>query len=265
MTTLVNLITTQGSNLKKAAKLSFFFIERHSPAILTGIGAAGVVSTAILAGKGGTKAGRILDERRMQYLLEGVENPEIGFAEQVQLTWKCYIPAAINLSISVAAIIGANSVNSRRIATLASAYAMSESSLTEYKDKVLELVGENKSQKIEDAIALDTLEEKVLDDSSIVLTGKGNTLCLDAHSGRYFRSDIETIRRAENMINHRLINSTFVTINEFYSAIDLEPTKLGDELGWRTDNMVSIRISAQIASNGEPCLVVDFDVDPKFV
>lgn len=48
--------------------------------------------------------------------------------------WKCYIPtAAFGLS-TIACIMGANALNSRKQAALTSAYALINQSYKEYKD-----------------------------------------------------------------------------------------------------------------------------------
>ena len=84
----------------------------------------------------------------------------------------------------------------------------------------------------------------------VILTEKGgNTICYDAISGRYFKSDRDTINRAVNELNRQMRDDMYVTLNEFYYALGLDGTKLGDDLGW---------------SIGTPCLVIDYRVAPVY-
>jgi hypothetical protein len=128
-------------------------VTQHSPEILTGIGIAGMVTTTILAVKATPKALKLLKER------EEVQKEPLTPVETVKTCWKCYIPAAVTGTLSVACLIGASSVNARRNAALATAYKLSETALTEYREKVVETIGEKKEQAVRDAIAKDKVEK----------------------------------------------------------------------------------------------------------
>ena len=66
----------------------------------------------------------------------------------------------------------------------------------------------------------------------VILTEKGgNTICYDAISGRYFKSDRDTINRAVNELNRQMRDDMYVTLNEFYYALGLDGTKLGRRSG----------------------------------
>ncbi|MFR8351429.1 MAG: DUF6353 family protein [Blautia obeum] len=44
---------------------------------------------------------------------------------------------------------------------------------------------------MKDAVAKDKVEKNPVVTREVIITEKGNTLCYDAISGRYFKSDIE--------------------------------------------------------------------------
>lgn len=119
-------------------------LSEHSPEILTGIGITGLLSTTVLAVKATPKALRLIDEKKEEYDTDELTNMEV-----IKTCWKCYIPAAVTASVSVACIIGANSVNSKRNAVLATAYKLSESAFSEYKEKLLKLLEKRKKKKYE--------------------------------------------------------------------------------------------------------------------
>ena len=118
-------------------------------------------------------------------------------------------------------------------------------------------------RKIRDAIAQDHLDANPVSNQIVSIASGGEMLCYDTVSGRYFKSDIETLRRAENTLNQRLLNSSYVSLNEMYREIGLDEVKLGDDMGWVPDNMIDFRFSARLADNNQPCVVLDYKIDPK--
>ena len=234
-------------------------IVKHSPEILTGIGITGMITTTVFAVKATPKAVRLIEEAKRD------KQDDLTVVETVKTTWKCYIPSVVIGSISICCLIGANSVNLRRNAALATAYAISESAFSEYKDKVIHQIGEKKEKEIKDAIAQDHLDKNPVKSNEIIITDKGNTLCYDKLSGRYFKSDKEKIIKAENEINRQMRYDNYVSLNEFYYHLGLEDIDIGDRIGWNIDSgYVDISFSSKLASDGTPCLVMDFEVAPKY-
>lgn len=230
---------------------------KHSPEILTGIGIAGIITTTVMAVKATPKALSLIKENDVD-LAEPVE--------AVKVAWRCYIPTAITGCVSIACLIGASSVNVRRNAALATAYTLSETTLRDYQKKVIETIGEKKEQTIHDAIAKEKVEQSPVQSREVIITGRGEALCYDSVSGRYFKSDMETIKKAENELDARLRNEMYISLNEFYYEIGLEPLRvIGDDLGWNIDSgYLDLNFSSQIASDGTPCLVLDYGVAPRY-
>ena len=55
----------------------------------------------------------------------------------------------------------------------------------------------------------------------------------------------------------------YMQLNDLYSEIGLPPIKIGCNLGWHIDDdTIKIRFGSTIADNGDPCLVLDYDVIP---
>ncbi len=247
---------------KKAAKSFWLSVKKHSPTILTGVGIAGMITTTILAVQATPKALRLLEEKKAD-ISESEKLPPI---EAVKAAWKVYVPAVLTGILSTVCLIGANSVNQRRGAALAAAYSLSESALKEYREKVVETIGKKKEQAIRDDIAKDRVAANPV--REVVVTDRGSTLCYDSLSGRYFKSDIETLRRTVNDLNRRMRDEMFISLNDFYCAVDnpdLSPTKLGDRLGWNIDKgYIDLGFSSQLTADGTPCLVLDYTVVPEY-
>lgn len=234
--------------------------RKHSPEILTGIGIAGMVTAAVMAVKATPKALTLIEEKKTED-----ETEKLTPVDTVKVAWKPYIPAAITGTLSVACLIGASSVNVRRNAALATAYTLSESALKEYQDKVIETIGEKKEQTVREAVAKDRLERTPMVNKEVIITEKGNTICLDYVSGRYFKSDIDTIKRAVNELNRRMRDEMYISLNDFYYEIGLTSTGLGDELGWNIDKgYIDPDFSSQLAEDGTPCLVISYLVEPRY-
>ena len=244
-------------SIQEVTKHVGIVVRKNSPTILTGLSVAGLITTTVFAVKATPKALDLIhaEEDAMQERLTPME--------MIKLTWKCYVPTTLMGVATIACMIGANSIHLRRNAALASAYSITEAALKEYHEKVVETLGENKARKIKDEIAKDKLKKDPISNKEVIVTGKGDMLCYDVLSGRYFKNNIENLRRIQNDFNRNLINEMFVSLNELYYAMGLPGTKVGDELGWNVDTMIEFNFSAQLSEDGEPCIVVDYLVGPK--
>ncbi len=232
-------------------------LKKHSPEILTGIGIAGMVTSTVLAVRSTPKALMLIEERKLDLNTEEITKTEI-----VKTTWKCYIPTVITSGLSIACIIGASSVNVRRNAALATAYTIADTARKEYRQKVIETLGEKKDVLVRDAIAKDKVDSNPPETQQIIITGNGSSMCYEPLSGKYFESDIEKVRRAINELNRRMLEDTYVSLNDFYEELGVDSTKLGDRLGWRIDTcgLIEVTFSSQV-TDGKPVLVIDF-IDP---
>ena len=186
--------------------------------------------------------------------------------EIVKATWRYYIPPAVTGICSIACIIGASSINSRRNAALAAAYAISVQDLEDYKKTALKVVGEKKEEAIRDAVAKEKIQRSPVENSEVIMTGKGETLCYDAISGRYFKSDIEKIRKAENELNRMMRDEMWISLNEFYGELGLNEIDIGNNLGWDIDKgYIDVEFSSQLTENGTPCLVLGHHRPPTYM
>lgn len=250
-------------NVAKLFKDVQTIMSKHSPEILTGIGIAGMVTTTILAVKATPKALKLIDAKKEELNLP--ESEKLTPVETVQTTWKCYIPAVVTGTTSIACLIGASSVNARRNAALATAYNLSATALAEYKDKVIETIGEKKEQVIRDKVAEERIKKEPANSSAIIVTSGGNTRCMDTITKRRFTSDIEKIKRIVNELNRRMVNGEdYISLNDFYYELGLDGCDVGDDLGWNVvKGLIELDFSAIVDTDGVPCIVLDYTVAPK--
>jgi hypothetical protein len=246
--------------LSKVVKDVQLSIKKHCPEILMGVGIAGMITSTVLAVRATPKALILIEEKKKE---KNVEKLTAG--DTIKAAWKCYIPTAAVGGASVLCLIGASSVNLRRNAALATAYMLSESTLKDYQKKVVEEIGEKKERAVRDAIAKDKVEQNPVTKQEIIITKSGNTLCLDTLSKRYFKSDIDTLKKIANELNRRMRDEVYISVNEFYLEIGLEETGFGHDLGWNIDRgYIDLDFSSQLADDGTPCLVVDYSVAPQY-
>lgn len=248
------------TNLATISKDIRSFASKRSPEILTGLGIAGMITTSVLAVKATPKALELIEEKKKEEWVDQLTPLEI-----VKVAWKPYVPAIVTCVVSTSCLIGASSVNAKRNAALATAYKLSETALSEYKEKVIETIGEKKERVVRDKVAEERVKKNPVSKNEVIITGNGKTLCFDPISGRYFMSSIETIKRAENELNKQMLHdiSGYVSVNEFYDELGLDHISIGNELGWNTDQLIDINFSSQLNDNGEPSVVLDYLVAPK--
>lgn len=244
--------------LAKQAKQA---IANNSPTILTALGVTGTLTVAYLTGRASFKAADII--RTVEIERELNNDPKLDNWDKVDLVWQQYVPAAGVAAMTVASIIGANHISTKRVAAFASAYSMAEKGFAQYKDKVLEKVGEKKEREVRDEVARQQIEDHPLSKSKIIITGMGDHLCFDAHSGRYFQGDIEKVRSAVNDINFEIINNGYASVSDYWALLNIDPTDGSDDLGWNTDKKLECGYSSQLNKEGQPCLVVTFKSSPR--
>ena len=265
------------------SKLSIFTksvksgMVKHSPEILTGLGIAGMITSTVLAVKATPKALKLIEQeknRQNRDIREEAEKngqtkcnqiSELKPIDTIKTTWKCYVPAAVTGAVSIGCLVGASRVHLKRNALLATAYKLSENALTEYKEKVVETIGEKKEKVIKEKIHKDHLEKNPSNKGDIVVIGGGTSRCYDYHSGRRFMSSMDAINKAINNVNKRLLNDGYVSLNEFYNELGLDGTSLGGKMGWQyKGTLLELNHDSQIDDDGVPCLVVDFNMDPVY-
>lgn len=272
-------------NVNKYIKMATRTIKKRSPEILTGFGIAGMITTTVLAVKATPKALNLIEEekrRQNDVLLEESNKnnrdtcARIGKlkpVEVVKVAWKPYVPAVLLGAASAACLIGANSVHARRHAALYSAYKLSETALTEYKDKVKEIVPEKKVKEIKQKLAEDKVDKVIANEdpdkkTKVIVSSDGDTWFIDPFSNQEFLSTSINIREAVVRLNDRLRDEMFVSLSDLYDELDipgLDHTISSDDMGWCVDDgNIVFDPSDAIVRNGKAYVVMDFLKRPEY-
>lgn len=246
--------------MNKLVKRSGLFLRRNSSTILTCVGGVGVIVTSVLAVKATPKALELLERA------EAEKGEKLTKLEVVKVAGPSYIPAAAVGVSTIACIFGANILNKRQQASLASAYALLDNSYKEYKKKVTEMYGEDADRTVREEIAKDTYEEK-----NIAYDGE-KQLFYDQFSGRYFESTMADVIRAEYKINQKISSYGGADLNEFYEALDIPQEDYGVSLGWSIGSLMSTTWSQWLDFTHEKvmlddnleCYIISFSADPMY-
>ena len=198
------------------------YVKFNSPTILTCLGAAGVVGTAVLAAKAGTKANRVLEQAEKE------KGEQLTTLEKIDVTLPVYIPTIMAGAATITCIFGANVINKRKQASLVSAYGLLDKTYKEYRKKVDEYYGDGSDEEIMDEIAQDKYA------SNPVKPSLQNELFYDEYSKRYFEAPTARVIEAKYRLNRDLQMRDYAYLNEFYEYLGLEGIDDGWTLGWST-------------------------------
>lgn len=248
-------------NLPELYKRAIKLTVDNGPAVLTTVAVVGTVATAYLTGKATFKAAEIIgDEAEKRLLHEREENRKFPNVDKVKLIWPQYLPAAGMAVTTIGCIIFANRISAKRLAAVGVAYSLSEKRFAEYKDKITEKMGLAKEQAARDEMAQERVSK--IPPGTPVIMGGGDVLMMDEISGRLFMNDVETVRKAVNDINAKMMVHGEATLSDFYDLLGLPPTKHSDELGWTVENRLEIGFSTTIADHNRPCMVLEYRTGP---
>jgi hypothetical protein len=161
----------------------------------------------------------------------------------------------------VTSIILANQIGTRRAAAMAAAYAVSERAFVEYKEEVKRKFGTIKEQSVRDDLAQQQVNNHPVENRQVIIAG-GNVLCYEPFTDRYFHSDMETIKKAQNDLNYRINSNYYASLSDLYDLLGLPRTTYSDEVGWNSDKQLEIDFSTTLATDGRPCLAITYRVEP---
>lgn len=243
-------------NLADIGRLLRTNTKEHAPIILSVMAGVGTLSTAYLTATASFVAADVIRRHEETRLMP--DDPKELFIERAKLVWRLYIPSAISATSTIACIVGANRIEAKKTLAAQAAFAVSERVYSEYRDKVIQEYGERKDQSIRDKVAEDRVKNNPPAET-MVIAGPGTVLCCEMYTGRYFHSDMETLRKAENKINARALMHDYATFDDFYYMIGLANTTTSGQMGWKSGKLMELRFSSVLTEDGRPCLAFDYN------
>lgn len=245
-------------------------VKKYAPEIFISVGVAGVVTGTVVACKATTKINDILDNRKeeLEKIEEGIEildleeyseedakkDRQIVNAKTGVALFKLYAPAVAITSISLAMIIQAHRIMNRRNAALSAAYLTLNKTYKEYKDRVVEKIGEDANQEliygyktkkvkikekdpetgkevnVEKEIKVKDKDKDFLDSFNYVFDESNPLYKPNGTYNDIFLNSIETYA------NEMLKSRRHLFLNEVFDELGMERTKEGQVLGWYYDD-----------------------------
>ena len=247
----------------------------HGSAILTGISITSLVATPILSATATPKAVAAVQEaeakRYEEYLKTadpegGQEYVPLNWWGKFKAGWKHYIPAALSGGIGIASAIGAHSMDQTVINNVSTAYNVLSASSQLFEKKVAENVSADKLSKIRSAVAEE--EIKALPPPQKLYLEDGDDKIAwfkDEFSKRYFRSNTVKLGEVKNNINSTMLNEGFISLNEWYIQLGMDPIEIGWDVGWHATipgELMDFHIEYSALEDGTPCGLVCFTPSP---
>lgn len=233
-------------------------LNRNSPVILSGTAITGVVTTAYLASRASVQASSKIERFESLELTHDRTRRE-KLIHDVKLVWTGYIPAVASGGVTIFCIVASTRVTNKRAAAAQAAFVLSERAYAEYRNKVLDEYGESKEQKIRDSIVEDRVRNNPPTSGNVIVAGSGTVLCCELYTGRYFSSDMETLRRAANDINYRLVRHDSASLEDLYDLLGLPPTSTSADIGWNSDKPMELEFTSVLTEDGKPCLAFNYN------
>lgn len=253
-------------SIKGITKAIKVLTKKYLPEILVSVGITGMFCSVAMTVKATSKSIDDLEDA-------GIEKEDIKHTSAktvIKTVWKNYIPTASMAVASTACIVSATVMKNNRHAALMAAYALSEKALEDYKETAEEFLGHKKATELKEQVAIKKAESDPVSSNEVIVTQKGMQLCYDAHAGRYFLSDIDIIKRSIETLRSRLQTDNYVTLNDFYELLGLQPTEIGYSVGWEyygdvLERLPEVFFGSCIADDGRPAIVMEYDYPPRYL
>ncbi len=208
-------------------------LKRAMPTTLLIFSTIGVIGTYVTAAKAGY-------ESRMK-MLELRKNGEPNKKEIAKSVAPLYILPTAIAACTVGCIVEACILNNRQRTALISSYAALSRVFKQYKEKAMDIYGEDADSRITTAITLeDCQDQQLYTVSGFSFVSLEPDTCVeevprvfyDIYSKRYFESTLSKVIQAEYHLNHNLSWVGSVSLNDFYNFLGIDILPMGDGMGW---------------------------------
>jgi len=232
-------------NITNALGRSLSQLQKHSPVILTTAGVVGVVTAGVLAARATLKLEETVDNARLRLDLaeksDEITKTQAVTANTISLV-KLYGPSITLGAVSLICIISAQNILHKRNAAIALAYKGLEETVSRFRERVRDEVGEEREKEL--WLGIETVESQDKDGNIV----KTKTLATNAKFGDstfIFGPDNINwqgthefneffLNTQQNVLNDLLKYRGHVTLNEALDRLGMERTAAGFVTGWKS-------------------------------
>lgn len=292
-----------------------FQLKKHSPEILVVTGIVGTVVSTVMACKATTKLHAVMDdakekidmfhqgaeEGKVQSMVDGeivvVDYTEEDCTRDIAVTYtktgvelvKMYAPAVAVGVASIASILVGYNILHKRTLALAAAYTAADTTLKQYRGRVIERFGEKldrellyniKTKEVEETVVnedgSETTVKKTIEVAESLPTDKLYTFCFDEYSSCWVRDPEKNkffLLRQQDYANEQLQAKGRVFLNEVLDMLGIAKVRMGQNVGWVLDSKtgdghidfgifdMSCEGNRRFVNMTEPSIWLNFNVD----
>lgn len=271
-------------------------VAKHSPAILFGVGVAGMIGSTVLACRATLKLDETVESTKKE--LERVKKANsktnggpysekerkhdtyVVYRQGIFKLVKLYGPSVLMGAAAVACLAKSHNILVQRNAALTAAYVAVDSAFKKYRSRVVDKYGvEEDLHFMHDSEPVDIINEKgnITHSTRVSSTEPSmyarffDQLCTEWSRDPEY--NLVYLKHQQSFANHNLRMRGHVFLNEVYDALGMERTKEGSVVGWilsddgSTDNHIDFGLyednpRARDFINGrEGSILLDFNVD----
>lgn len=243
------------------------WLTKNAPAILSVVASVGVVVTAALTAKAVPKAQETVKEWTEE------KHDELTKFEKVQASVKHYIPAAVSGAVTIGCIVASHKISEQQIAALAGAAAITKRAYDNYKQKNIELYGEENHNRILEELAVEKAKDVNLTAGTHLTvtsldsdTDERKHLFYDVYTETYFESIMSKVLQAEYHLNRNMTLGADVNLDMWCDFLGIERKDGGDKVGWAwTDEFQWIDFDHHKTEleDGLECITIDMVWAPQ--
>lgn len=228
-------------NLKPAIKIVTKFAKKHAPKILAGVA---IVSNGVgyyLMHKSAPKVYKNLEALP--------ENPKLW--DRIK-AFGPYWGALAMFVTSTGSTIGSVIMGDRIAAGLATLCSMTKAELEQMKDKLVETVGPEKAQEMNDKAYKELAERNYpKSEREIIQTENGHQLFFEPKTGQWFRSSVAAVKQAKNDYNEYIISKCWAEFDEFIQMIGCNHSEFSEYFGNNLDHLLDFTLKDEHKENYE--------------
>ena len=129
---------------------------------------------------------------------------------------------------------------------------------TEYKPSTSEI-------GVLDAVAQkQVVEHPPPSNGQVIVLGREESLFCELYTNRYFKTNMEDMKRAINETNTWIIHNRKATLNDFYNELGIPATEVSGRLGRDTGELMDLTFHATLTEDGtKPCIAFRYTPEPQ--
>lgn len=229
--------------------------KKYTPQLLIGMGLAGMAGAVISGIIEAPKVEQsILDAKREARR----KKKRFTKKKETEMRVRGHARTIALFTFSFLAICGGSSIHTRRNVAIGAALETTKVAATEYRRSVKKIVSEDQARDIDEDFETRTKKKA---DKTIIITGD-NYLVKDDFTNIIFESSIEKLEHAANEMNKRMREEQYISLDEWYDAIDVQHAPINTMVGWNFNiGYISLSYDAEIYNN-KPVVVLRYNNMP---